>query len=59
MDITRIESIARVMSGRKSLFRDGSTTGPTRASCASCLVRDGSGFVQCVAFKGDLPEARL
>ncbi|HXQ35737.1 MAG TPA: OB-fold nucleic acid binding domain-containing protein, partial [Anaerolineales bacterium] len=20
------------------------------------LVRDGSGFVQCVAFKGDLPE---
>ena len=43
------------MSGRKLPSKAGSITARTKANCAFCSCATAR-FIQCVAFKGDLPE---
>jgi asparaginyl-tRNA synthetase len=54
MSIIRVEDIARYI-GQEVTVRGWVYNRTDKGKLCFLLVRDGSGFVQCVAFKGDLP----
>jgi len=54
--LIRVEDIARY-TGQEVTVRGWVYNRTDKGKLVFLLVRDGSGFVQCVAFKGDLPEA--
>jgi asparaginyl-tRNA synthetase len=56
MAIIRVEEIAKY-SGQEVTVQGWVYSRTDKGKLVFLLVRDGSGFVQCVAFKGDLPEA--
>ncbi len=56
MEIIRVEEIAKY-SGQEVTVQGWVYSRTDKGKLVFLLVRDGSGFVQCVAFKGDLPEA--
>jgi asparaginyl-tRNA synthetase len=56
MAIIRVEEIAK-NSGQEVTVQGWVYSRTDKGKLVFLLVRDGSGFVQCVAFKGDLPEA--
>ncbi len=56
MEIIRVEDIARY-EGQTVQVRGWVYNRTDKGKLTFLLVRDGSGFVQCVAFKGDLDEA--
>ncbi|MBE3038923.1 MAG: asparagine--tRNA ligase [Chloroflexi bacterium] len=56
MSIIRVEEIAKY-SGQEVTVQGWVYSRTDKGKLVFLLVRDGSGFVQCVAFKGDLPEA--
>jgi asparaginyl-tRNA synthetase len=56
MTITRIESIADHV-GKEVVLQGWIYNRTDKGKLCFLLLRDGSGFAQCVAFKGDLPEA--
>ena len=53
--IIRVEEIAKY-SGQEVTVQGWVYSRTDKGKLVFLLVRDGSGFVQCVAFKGDLPE---
>ncbi len=55
MTLIRVEDIARY-EGQEVTVRGWVYNRTDKGKLVFLLVRDGSGFVQCVAFKGDLPE---
>jgi asparaginyl-tRNA synthetase len=55
MSVIRVEEIARYV-GQQVTVRGWVYNRTDKGKLCFLLVRDGSGFVQCVAFKGDLPE---
>ncbi len=55
MAIIRVEEIAKY-SGQEVTVQGWVYSRTDKGKLVFLLVRDGSGFVQCVAFKGDLPE---
>jgi asparaginyl-tRNA synthetase len=55
MNAARIESIADHV-GQEVTLQGWIYNRTDKGKLCFLLVRDGSGFVQCVAFKGDLPE---
>jgi len=55
MSIIRVEDIAKY-SGQVVTVQGWVYSRTDKGKLVFLLVRDGSGFVQCVAFKGDLPE---
>ncbi len=55
MSVIRVEEIARYV-GQEVTVRGWVYNRTDKGKLCFLLVRDGSGFVQCVAFKGDLPE---
>jgi asparaginyl-tRNA synthetase len=55
MTIIRVENIAD-FSGKLVTVQGWVYSRTDKGKLVFLLVRDGSGFVQCVAFKGDLPE---
>jgi asparaginyl-tRNA synthetase len=55
MAIVRVEDIAKY-SGQEITIRGWVYSRTDKGKLVFLLVRDGSGFIQCVAFKGDLPE---
>jgi asparaginyl-tRNA synthetase len=56
MSIIRVEEIAKY-SGQEVTVQGWVYSRTDKGKLVFLLVRDGSGFVQCVAFKGDLHEA--
>jgi asparaginyl-tRNA synthetase len=56
MAIIRVEDIAKYI-GQEVTIQGWVYNRTDKGKLVFLLVRDGSGFVQCVAFKGDLPEA--
>jgi asparaginyl-tRNA synthetase len=56
MEIIRVEQIAKFV-GQEATVQGWVYSRTDKGKLVFLLVRDGSGFVQCVAFKGDLPEA--
>jgi asparaginyl-tRNA synthetase len=56
MEIIRVEQIAKSV-GQEVTVQGWVYSRTDKGKLVFLLVRDGSGFVQCVAFKGDLPEA--
>ncbi len=56
MAIIRVEEIAKY-TGQEVTVQGWVYNRTDKGKLVFLLVRDGSGFVQCVAFKGDLPEA--
>jgi asparaginyl-tRNA synthetase len=56
MTIMRVEDIAKY-SGQEVTVQGWVYSRTDKGKLVFLLVRDGSGFVQCVAFKVDLPEA--
>ncbi|MDP2994035.1 MAG: asparagine--tRNA ligase [Anaerolineales bacterium] len=56
MAIIRVEDIAKFI-GQEVTIQGWVYSRTDKGKLVFLLVRDGSGFVQCVAFKGDLPEA--
>ena len=56
MDIIRIQDIA-AHDGKEITLQGWVYNRTAKGKLAFLLVRDGSGFAQCVAFKGDLDEA--
>ncbi len=54
--IIRVEEIAKY-AGQEVTVRGWVYNRTDKGKLVFLLVRDGTGFVQCVAFKGDLPEA--
>ena len=56
MSIIRVEEIAKY-SGQEVTVQGWVYSRTDKGKLVFLLIRDGSGFVQCVAFKGDLPEA--
>jgi len=56
MQVTRIESISGHV-GHEVTIQGWVYNRTDKGKLCFLLIRDGSGFVQCVAFKGDLPEA--
>ena len=54
--IIRVEEIAKY-SGHEVTVQGWVYSRTDKGKLVFLVVRDGSGFVQCVAFKGDLPEA--
>ena len=54
--IIRVEEIAKY-SGQEVTVQGWVYSRTDKGKLVFLLVRDGSGFIQCVAFKGDLPEA--
>ncbi len=54
--LIRVEDIARY-TGQEVTVRGWVYNRTDKGKLVFLLIRDGSGFVQCVAFKGDLPEA--
>lgn len=54
--IIRVEEIAKY-SGQEVTVQGWVYSRTDKGKLVFLVVRDGSGFVQCVAFKGDLPEA--
>jgi asparaginyl-tRNA synthetase len=56
MAIIRVEDIAKFV-GQEVTIQGWVYSRTDKGKLVFLLVRDGSGFVQCVAFKGDLPEA--
>ncbi len=56
MAIIRVEDIAKFI-GQGVTIQGWVYSRTDKGKLVFLLVRDGSGFVQCVAFKGDLPEA--
>lgn len=56
MTIIRVEEIAKY-SGQEVTVQGWVYSRTDKGKLVFLLVRDGSGFVQCVAFKDDLPEA--
>jgi len=56
MAIIRVEDIAKFDS-QEVTIQGWVYSRTDKGKLVFLLVRDGSGFVQCVAFKGDLPEA--
>ncbi len=56
MKIFRVEQIAKYV-GQEIQIKGWVYSRTDKGKLVFLLVRDGSGFVQCVAFKGDLPEA--
>jgi asparaginyl-tRNA synthetase len=56
MPIIRVEEIAKYP-GEEVTVQGWVYSRTDKGKLVFLLVRDGSGFVQCVAFKGDLPEA--
>jgi asparaginyl-tRNA synthetase len=56
MSLIRVEEIANY-AGQEVTVRGWVYNRTDKGKLVFLLVRDGSGFVQCVAFKGDLPEA--
>ena len=56
MNTIRIESIAKHV-GQEVVIQGWVYNRTDKGKLCFLLVRDGSGFAQCVAFKGDLPEA--
>jgi asparaginyl-tRNA synthetase len=54
--IIRVEEISKY-TGQDVLVQGWVYNRTDKGKLVFLLVRDGSGFVQCVAFKGDLPEA--
>ena len=55
MDVIRVEQIAKYV-GQEVTVQGWVYSRTDKGKLVFLLVRDGSGFVQCVAFKGDLPE---
>jgi asparaginyl-tRNA synthetase len=55
MAIIRVEEIAKYI-GQKATIQGWVYNRTDKGKLVFLLVRDGSGFVQCVAFKGDLDE---
>ncbi len=55
MSIIRVEEIAKY-SGKQVTVQGWVYSRTDKGKLVFLLVRDGSGFVQCVAFKDDLPE---
>ena len=58
MNTTRIESISNHV-GQEVSIQGWIYNRTDKGKLCFLLVRDGSGFVQCVAFKGDLPRTVL
>ncbi|TSA47624.1 MAG: asparagine--tRNA ligase [Chloroflexi bacterium] len=56
MEIIHVEKIAKYV-GQEVTIQGWVYSRTDKGKLVFLLVRDGSGFVQCVAFKGDLPEA--
>src|SRR5512135_1742923 len=56
MSIIRVEEIEKY-SGKKVTVQGWVYSRTDKGKLVFLLVRGGSGFIQCVAFKGDLPEA--
>lgn len=56
MTLIRVEDISK-FAGQEVTVRGWVYNRTDKGKLAFLLVRDGSGFVQCVAFKGDLSEA--
>lgn len=56
MTLIRVEDISQ-FAGQEVTIRGWVYNRTDKGKLAFLLVRDGSGFVQCVAFKGDLSEA--
>jgi asparaginyl-tRNA synthetase len=56
MSIIRVEEIAR-FTGQQVTIQGWVYNRTDKGKLVFLLVRDGSGFVQCVAFRGDLPES--
>jgi len=56
MEIIRVSEIAKHI-GLEVVIQGWVYNRTDKGKLVFLLVRDGSGFVQCVAFKGDLPEA--
>jgi asparaginyl-tRNA synthetase len=54
--VIRVEEIAKY-TGQEVIVQGWVYSRTDKGKLVFLLVRDGSGFVQCVAFKGDLPEA--
>jgi asparaginyl-tRNA synthetase len=54
-EIIRVEDIAK-SAGQEVIIQGWVYNRTDKGKLCFLLVRDGSGFVQCVAFKGDLPE---
>jgi asparaginyl-tRNA synthetase len=54
--VIRVEEIAKY-TGQEVTVQGWVYSRTDKGKLVFLLVRDGSGFVQCVAFKGDLPEA--
>ncbi|MCS7011281.1 MAG: OB-fold nucleic acid binding domain-containing protein, partial [Anaerolineales bacterium] len=55
MNLIRVEKIADYV-GQQVTVRGWVYNRTDKGKLVFLLVRDGSGFVQCVAFKGDLDE---
>jgi len=53
--IIRVEEIAKYL-GQEVTVQGWVYNRTDKGKLVFLLVRDGTGFVQCVAFKGDLPE---
>lgn len=56
MELIRVEDISRNV-GADVTVRGWAYNRTDKGKLCFLLVRDGTGFVQCVAFKGDLPDA--
>ena len=56
MSIIRVEEIKKY-AGQEVTVQGWVYNRTDKGKLVFLLVRDGSGFIQCVAFKGDLPEA--
>lgn len=56
MDITRVEDVGQHL-GRQITIQGWIYNRTDKGKLCFLLVRDGTGFLQCVAFKGDLDEA--
>lgn len=55
MAIIRVSDISKY-AGQEVIVQGWVYNRTDKGKLCFLLVRDGSGFVQCVAFKGDLPE---
>ncbi len=56
MDVIRVSDIAKYM-GKEVIIQGWVYNRTDKGKLCFLLVRDGTGFVQCVAFKGDLDES--
>jgi asparaginyl-tRNA synthetase len=56
MQATRIENVSAEV-GREVVIQGWVYNRTDKGKLCFLLIRDGSGFIQCVAFKGDLDEA--